>query len=46
MSQLLRDVLGSQEAVNHQTLGTFYKISLMTGVNVKYKTGFKDPIKL
>ncbi|TMW53666.1 hypothetical protein DOY81_001211 [Sarcophaga bullata] len=46
MSQLLRDILEAQEALNHQTLNTFYKISFMTGVNVKYKTGFKDPIKL
>lgn len=46
MAQLLRDILKTQEVLNNQILSTFYKISFMTGVNIKYKTGFKDPIKM
>ncbi|KAM7356700.1 odorant receptor 63a-like [Cochliomyia hominivorax] len=46
MSKMLRDALKAQEISNDRALKLFYKISFMTGVNIKYKTGFKDPIKI
>uniref|UniRef100_A0A1A9WTN5 Uncharacterized protein n=1 Tax=Glossina brevipalpis TaxID=37001 RepID=A0A1A9WTN5_9MUSC len=46
MSGMLIEVLENEQKNNNKTLKNLYKISFMTGVNIKYKTGFKDPVKL
>uniref|UniRef100_A0A1I8M1V6 Odorant receptor n=1 Tax=Musca domestica TaxID=7370 RepID=A0A1I8M1V6_MUSDO len=46
MSQLLLDLLKEKQLENNKILNTFYRISFMTGVKIKYKTQFKDPVKL
>ncbi|KAL9906954.1 odorant receptor 67b [Glossina fuscipes fuscipes] len=43
---MLIEVLKTEQELNNKTLKNLYKISFMTGVNIKYKTDFKDPIKL
>uniref|UniRef100_A0A1B0GG44 Odorant receptor n=1 Tax=Glossina morsitans morsitans TaxID=37546 RepID=A0A1B0GG44_GLOMM len=46
MSNMLIEVLKNEQKCNNKTLKNLYKISFMTGVNIKYKTDFKDPVKL
>lgn len=46
MSQLLKDILKDKQDENNKMLKTFYTISFMTGVNIKYKAQFMDPIKM
>ncbi|XP_075161231.1 odorant receptor 63a-like [Haematobia irritans] len=46
MSQDLRAMLFEKQLENNKMLNIFYKISFMTGVNIKYQAKFKDPVKL